>query len=432
MHQSSPQTADLPSGVRSRPPAELPVPAGQADERSARPRPKVLYVDHTAALGGGEIALLNLVRNVDPGRYQPVVLLFAEGDLADKLRRAGIECHVLPVDASVLHTRKDSIGVGSLLRAGLLLGTIRHVLRVARFIRRNDVALVHANSLKADVIGGLAARLARRPLIWHVRDRIAGDYLPGPVVAAFRLLAKFVPTRVVANSGATLATLRPRHDGGDRRSQRYTVVHDGTEAGADPVEAAPAGPAAGPLVGIVGRISPWKGQHVFLRAAAEVHRRFPPARFQIIGSALFSEQAYEQEVRTLCTQLGLDGVVEFTGFRSDVPDLIGRLDVLVHASTTGEPFGQVVIEGMAAAKPVVATNGGGVPEIVQDGGTGLLVPMGDPAAMADAIARLLADPDLRRRMGRAGRQRVLEHFTIQRTAEGVQRVYDALLGGISG
>lgn len=403
-----------------------------------RALPKILFVDHTAALGGGEIALLNLIQHLDTTRHRPVVLLFSDGDLADKLRQSGVECHILPLDPAALHTRKDAIGVGSLLRLRMVTRVLGHVVRVARFIRKHDVALVHANSLKSDIIAGFAARLAGRPCIWHVRDRIESDYLPRPVVAAFRCLARIIPTFVIANSNATLQTLRIRRS---RRTAtipsdvatngRRRTVHDGTHP--DPTPApTPSPDAPSPLVGLVGRISPWKGQHIFLRAAAEVHKQIPAARFQIIGSAMFAEHDYEREVRALATELGLDGVVEFTGFRSDVPCLIADLDLLVHASTTGEPFGQVVIEGMAAGKAVVATRGGGVPEIVVDGETGLLVPMSDAPAMAAAILRLLSDAALRERMGRAGRQRVRDRFTLQHTAAAVQSIYAELLPSSKG
>jgi glycosyltransferase involved in cell wall biosynthesis len=129
----------------------------------------------------------------------------------------------------------------------------------------------------------------------------------------------------------------------------------------------------------------------------------------------------------LANQLGIGNVVEFTGFRADIRQAISELGVVVHASTIGEPFGQVIIEGMAAGKPVVATNGGGVPEIVQDGKTGILVPMGDASAMAEAICRICADPILARTMGSSGKQRVAEHFTIEQTARKVESVY-AILG----
>src|SRR4051812_26231978 len=98
------------------------------------------------------------------------------------------------------------------------------------------------------------------------------------------------------------------------------------------------------------------------RAAAEVLKKFPRARFKVVGAALFAELEYEREVRGLPSELGIADAVEFTGFRDDVRELIADLDLLVHASTSGEPFGQVIVQGMAAAKPIVATNGGGVPE----------------------------------------------------------------------
>ena len=182
-----------------------------------------------------------------------------------------------------------------------------------------------------------------------------------------------------------------------------------------------------PVIGLVGRISPWKGQDIFLRAAAQVVQHFPAARFQIIGAPLFGEEEYEQEVRALCTELGLDGHVEWLGFRRDVPQLVAGLDLLVHASKTGEPFGQVVVEAMMAAKPVVATNGGGIPEIVLDGDTGLLVPMNDAPAMASAIERVLRDPASAKGMGERGLKRAREYFSIARTGNKIARVYEHLL-----
>jgi len=385
---------------------------------ATRSKKRILFVDHTATLGGGEVALLNLTRALSQGHYEPVVLLFSEGPLVRRLAEAGIECHVMPMPGGVIHARKDELGGGTLLRIRDVASTLSFARDVTRFMRRSNVALVHTNSLKSDLIGGLAARLARLPLVWHVRDRIADDYLPAKVAKAFRMLCRVMPTRVIAISDAVRQTL-----GND---PRVRVVHDGTPM---PAEATPGRSDGRTLVGLVGRISPWKGQDVFLRAASIVRRQFPAARFQIIGSALFGkrEQEFEQSLHDLVAAEGIAGAVEFTGFRKDVADLIARLDVLVHASKTGEPFGQVIIEGMAAAKPVIGTRGGAVPEIIVEGETGLLVPMGDAAQMAEAICALLADPERARRMGLAGRTRVAEHFSIQNTARGVQAVYDDLL-----
>lgn len=387
----------------------------------------VVYFDHTALMSGGEIALLHLLQHLDRQLYRPVVVLSADGPLHGKLVEAGIETHILLLDEGVGATRKDDLGLRRLLNPRAGLSVLRYASRLARFLKTSQAELLHTNSLKSDIIGGVAGRLARVPVLWHVRDRIATDYLPKPAVTGFRWLSRLLPNCVVTNSQATLDALEPSPTRRSARARRLQVVHDGIPTTAAPASASPASPPAGPLIGLVGRLSPWKGQHVFLEAAAQVRKECPEARFQIIGSAMFGEEDYEAKIRQMRETLELQDCVEFTGFREDVPDLIRRMDVLVHASTIGEPFGQVVVEGMIAGKPVVATNGGGVPEIVQDGVTGWLVPMGESAPMAEAILKLLRDPQKAAQMGAAGRQRVLDHFSIELTARRVEAVYAQLI-----
>lgn len=390
-------------------------------ERLSQSGPRtVLYLDHTAKMGGGEVALLGLVTALDPTRYTPVVALASEGPLVGKLQEAGVEVHVLPLSSSVVDTRKEAVGLRSVLRLGQIGQVAGYAARVARLARTRGVDLIHTNSLKADFYGGLAGRMARIPTLWHVRDRIEGGYLPRPAAAAFRALARLVPQCVVANSQSTLDCLRAP------RSSRFAVVHDGCDP--DRYDApSEAFSTDEPVVALIGRIAPWKGQHVFVDAAASVRASFPRARFWIVGAPLFGEHDYEAAVRAQVERLGLGERVEFLGFRDDVTAVLAQTDVVVHASTHGEPFGQVVIEGMAAGKPVVATDGGALPEIVENGRTGLLVPMGDAAAMAGAICRLLEDPARARAMGLAGRQRVRDNFTIQQTACKMQAVYDRML-----
>jgi len=392
---------------------------------------RVLLIDHTAKIGGGEIALINLVRHLDTSRVVPIVLLFAEGPLVDRIE-AYAETHVITLADSVGQTKKDGLGWISLMRVQAIWLIIVQVWRVARFARRMRVDLIHTNSLKADIIGGLAAWISGIPLIWHVRDRIEPDYLPPLVVRLFRYLSHNLPDFVIANSTSTLATLQLD---GKRRGTAIAsgidtdggirVVHDGCH-----VETLQDGMATRNKehrIGLIGRISPWKGQEIFIKAAALLHARHPLAKFEIIGSALFSERAYEDSLHALCLKLGVESAVEFVGFVDDVRARIAQLDIVVHASITGEPFGQVIIEGMAEQKPVVATNGGGVPEIVEDGVTGLLVPMGNSEKMAEAIDYLLLHPEEAARMGVLGRQRVQARFTIQKTARMVEDVYREVL-----
>jgi glycosyltransferase involved in cell wall biosynthesis len=386
---------------------------------------RVLLFDHTAQLGGGEIALLDLIRFFDRSRVTPIVVLGSDGPLADRLRGLA-DLHILEISPGVLHTRKDTLGSSSVVQLKTALQISAYVLRLIDFIHAYNIELIHTNSLKADILGGVAGKLTQTPVIWHIRDRITDDYLPKAAVKVMRKLCRTVPDFIIGNSAATIETLdlmgtRPSlavSSGVDIRAYQQAGVSSANDA---------SNPDREIKIGLVGRICPWKGQHIFLQAAAEVHKRFPRTRFQIIGAALFKEQQYEEEMRDLARTLGLEHAVEFTGFRNDVPDLMRGLDILVHASTTGEPFGQVIVQGMAAGKPVVATNGGGVPEIVLNGTTGFLVPMADVPAMSSAICTLLDAPEMAAAMGSAGKMRVLEHFTIERSARKVEAAYAEVL-----
>ena len=397
----------------------------------------ILYLDHTAKISGGEIALLNLIKALDRTRYTPVVVLASGGALAEKLAQDGVETHVISLPLSVINTRKDALGLNSLTRLRQAWLCVRYAVKLAFWARARKVDLVHTNSLKADLYGGLAARLARIPVLWHVRDRIADGYLPAPVAAAFRWLARTIPQAVVANSESTLRCLNvPRgravvmHGGvaDSAFSRQMHVVHDGfdPEQFKNILAAASSFPER-PAVVLVGRISPWKGQHVFLEAAARVRKTFPQARFWIVGAALFEEHEYERRLHEIVAQHGLEETVEFLGFREDIPHILQQADIVVHASTLGEPFGQVVIEGMAAGKPVIATDGGALPEIIQSGQTGLLVPMGDAEAMAEAVEELLSNPARAHAIGIAGQMHARQHFTNRHVARNIEQVYEKVL-----
>ena len=394
------------------------------------PPKNVLYLDHTAKLGGGEIALLNLIQALDPARFRPHVVLGEDGPLVGKLRAAGIETTILPLDTALRETRKDTLGLGSLLKLSRIKTLLAYSRTLARFAREHSADLIHTNSLKSDIYGGIAGRLARIPVLWHIRDSINSEYLPGPAAAAFRLLSRLMPQAVVANSSSTLHQLWPRRPkSGDvvYSGVPIAVVHDGyVERDVEPYPAGQTTWDHPPVVALIGRIAEWKGQHVFLRAAAATRRQFPDTRYWIVGAPLFGEYEYERSLHVMTEQLEMTDRVEFLGFRDDVASLMSQIDIVVHASTLGEPFGQVVIEGMAAGKPLIATNGGALPEIVVPGETGYLVAMGSAEEMAVALERLLAAPALARTMGQAGRQRVERLFTIGHTARKMESIYDLL------
>jgi glycosyltransferase involved in cell wall biosynthesis len=294
---------------------------------------------------------------------------------------------------------------------------------------------VHTNSLKAGFYGCLAARLAGVPSVWHLRDRLAPDYLPRFALLAARLGLAILPTRVVCNSQATLATV-PR--GLRAVSRRRPVVvpsplHDVLQP-SRPDDSLPGTEAVGARtafkVGLVGRFAPWKGQLEAVRAFA-VEGMPADAQLVLIGAPMFGEAAYEEEVRQEVRRLGLDGRVDFLGFVDDVLGAIVGLDVLVHASTVPEPFGQVIVEGMAAGVPVVATRGGGPSEIITDGVNGLLYTAGDVEELAGVIRRLHEDGELRARLRKEGLRRAAD-FTPGVIAPTVVSLYAEMIAHRSG
>jgi glycosyltransferase involved in cell wall biosynthesis len=276
-----------------------------------------------------------------------------------------------------------------------------------RAIRGSQCDLVVANSLKSAVLVSLAAPLARRRWVWHLHDRLAPDYLPGPLVRVMRVLALAGPRRIVVNSEATRDTL-------PSRARRKAVI---AYPGLPPEAFEVAEPDVHhPVVTVIGRISPTKGQREFLEAAAALAETRPDVRFRIVGAALFAEQEYADALPALAERLGLDSSVTFTGWVSDPGAELRASTVLVHASPVPEPFGQVVAEAMAAGIPVVASDAGGVREMLVPDGTredalppvrttdlGVLVRPGDASALAMGIALVLQDPDAAAQRARAAR-----------------------------
>jgi len=179
------------------------------------------------------------------------------------------------------------------------------------------------------------------------------------------------------------------------------------------------------LIGLVSRIARLKGLEYFLAAAPTILARIPNAKFLIIGDNSFNPQ-YREELKKQVVTLGLEHKVIFTGFRLDVPKMLSSLAVSVLPSLK-EGLSNSLLESMAAGIPVVATNVGGNPEVVIDGETGLLVPAKNPAALSEAICRVLLTPGLRQSFGQAGRRRVLEHFSNERMIQTVERLYVDML-----
>lgn len=382
--------------------------------RTPRPRRRrrVVFLDHCARLSGGELALLRIIEALDVDAH---VILGEDGPLVQRLHLAGISVEVLPLGEAARELRKDDVRVGG---TGLLapLRTATYVPLLAWRLRRLRPDLVHTNTLKSGVYGSLAARLAGLPVVWHLHDRLSSDYLPGQAARAVRGAIRTLPTALVANSAASLATVGGTPHGG------ATIVPNPVSPPRDERRIAP----DVRVVGIVGRLAPWKGQHVFLEAFAKA---FPNGNVTaaIVGAPLFgsAEEEYADNLRRSAHRLGIFERVDFRGFRPNIDAELARLDMLVHASVTPEPFGQVIVEAMAAGVPVIAAAGGGAAEIATHGVDALLHRPGDVEGLADAMRRLGADESLRRELAAAARRRAND-YRPEAVATTLSAVYEAV------
>jgi glycosyltransferase involved in cell wall biosynthesis len=368
---------------------------------------RVLYVNAVGMLGGAERSLALLVRALDRARFEPAAAVPADSPLAEELERCGAEV----------------VGMPSVrLRRAVELRPWAHLARAVRAVRRaakqTGAALIHANSTASCIVAAPAAAAAGLPCIWHARD-LKGHAL---VRHALRRTTRSV---ICVSEAVRQAVGVPA-----------VVIHNGIDADEFAASAQPGalrrefGMGDAPLVVMAAQMVPWKGHDVFIRAAALLRQMHPRLKAAIAGSDMFGEHAdYCAAIQRLIEENGLGECVLLLGQRADVATLMADADVVVSASDA-EPFGRVALEAMAVGRPVVGTRAGGLPEVVADGETGILVQPRDPQALADAVSRLLADGALRTRMGQRGHALVRERFSIEAHARAVERVYEDVMAGV--
>ena len=351
---------------------------------------RLLMVAPSAVPGGMEEIFFILTLNLAGYGIHPDVVSLQDGPLVDRFRRHGVPVRV--IDAGRLREPRP---FGATVRA------------LAGQLDRGGYDAVFSNMAKAHLYVAPAAWRHGVPALWcqagypapaHWLDRIA-SVLPARAVIAL-------------SSDAVEAQ---RRLSGDRCPVR--TLHPGIDAARFPARPDPGLraehgiPPGAPLVSLVGRLQPWKGQREFLRAAGELAVAHPEARFAIVGGAILGwEGDYPEELTALATSLGLADRVIFTGHTDAVARWMAASDVVVNASSL-EPFGMVVIEAMAAGCAVVAVARGGPRDIIEPGRSGVLCPDNSPAALASAIGPLIGDPARRAQLGAAARARVIERFS---------------------
>jgi glycosyltransferase involved in cell wall biosynthesis len=323
-------------------------------------------------------------------------------------RKRGVETYVLPLAVCLGKARRNSLAGAAWMRPKAAWDACAYVARLASFFRTRAVEVVHTNSMKAHLLGGLAARLCRIPLCWHLRDCLHPKHLPQAALRVMRSLAQTLPDRVIAVSKCVAQDAL-----GAKSAQRAVVVYDGLDPDYFENPAPPPTLYPPPVwrVGIVGRFAPWKGQHVFLEAAAKLLQRGHRVQFELLGAPLFGEDTYAQRIQEFVEATALRAHVSFTGFVSDVPQRIRSWHVLVHASTAPDPCPNVVLEAMAAGKAVVSTAVGSVPTLITHAFNGFLTQSTEAIELVEYVLTLMDSEQLRLSMGVRSRERAKRDFS---------------------
>jgi len=381
---------------------------------------RILYIHCTADLYGASRTMLRTITRLVKDGHSACVILPYDGSLVAALTDAGIRVEVIPVDPTL--RKRNLRSPIKLIRDGIK--GYRAYMQLAREVSPN---LVSSNT-SVTLLGGLVARKLGVPHICHVRESYAGFGLLWQIYRLF--LLKF-SDRILCVSNAMATQFPSRFLG-----KKVFTVRNGFPL--DEFSPVPEDRIAEfktkfnlngyLLVGLVGRIIlRRKGQDIFVKAVSLLRKKFPNVRFLIIGSCYPGDEFHLDNLNKLIDDLDVRESTVFTGEASDVKAAYASLDISVMASATPEPFGGVTMESMAFKKPVVGTNIGGTPEQIVDEETGLLIPPNDPKAMADAIARLLDDETLRKRMGEAGQRRFEQEFGFESYYDQIKRTYEGML-----
>jgi len=384
----------------------------------------VAYLLPRLEVGGTEKHVRDLVGRLDRERFRPVIIATAEGGILEaEFARMGVPVHILGYQG---FTRRP----GRILRTAR--SAVRAIRELARILRREQVSILQAYLPAANILGAAAGVLAGTPRIILGKRGLCHYKKGRPLLAFFENVANLAADVVLVNSDAVAAAVRAAERFCGRKIRR---IYNGIDAAdrAEPGAPDPSGdgPALDPpfppgssTVLYVANLFPYKGHVDLVEASAAVIASRPEALFLLAGR----EEGAGRSVRTRIGELGLDDRVRLLGAREDVPALMSAADLVVHPSHE-EGFSNTILEAMAAGKAVVATSVGGIPEAVEDGITGILVPPKSPDRLAAAILSMLNDGTGTREMGEAGRRRVLERFPLEKMVREIEALYEELLGG---
>jgi glycosyltransferase involved in cell wall biosynthesis len=387
---------------------------------------RVAFISQTGEIGGAEIVLLHLLSVLDRKRFEPLVIISKNGRLKKRVDELGVKVFLLE-DSDFIPTSFDLHAFRLMNPAALTYDFIKMAQRTGKlrvWLRSQRIDLVHTNGLFAHFYGGYAARSLGIPCIWHLHDMVASNKGLGTSFWGFNMAAHFLPSVIMAVSSYVSKSLHPY------LRKKVRVVHnaiDWTEyIDENLVEAFRSSlniPRSAPLLGAAGRLVPWKGHYYLFEAVKVLMEENPDVHMLVAGTPTFGNAAYEKRLKQRVRDFDLSDRIHFLGCVHPIAHFMQSIDVFVHTSIRPEPFGMVLLEAMAAGKPVIAAPDGGAPEIVLHGETGLLVNPRNTKNLSRGLSYLVENPQIRKSLGQAAKKRVQSTFSAEVWKERIQNIY---------
>lgn len=397
----------------------------------------ILYIDNTFTFGGAINSLLNLFKALNKEKYCPILITGQKEEFLGSHFKGFIYYRhnlKLPWINNKLYKKIISLRICQnkiLLKIinavrffyWLICITIPESFRYYKIGKRHNVKIIHLNNILGGQLAGIiAGKLLRVPIVAHLRDFEEVHWIT-------KFYAQVIDHHI-AISSAIKKNLLELGVGEERISIVWDAVDLKKFDSNVPYEYLLGEfniKKGEKTFGIFGRIIEWKGIKEFILSADYVFKEVSDVKAFIVGDSSDCCKDYYNSMITLVRNLGLDDKIVFTGFRDDMPALMNVMKVIVHASIRPEPFGMVLIEGMAMGKPVVATKAGGPLDIVDNGESGFLVDIGDSVEMGRKIVHLLKNPDLSKKMGNNASERVMKYFCKERYAKEIEDIYRNLI-----
>jgi len=401
-------------------------------ERFDAPR-AVVFLESAGAMGGVQFSTLYLAQRLSRTQWKPIVVCPEAGELTRACRDAGVETHVLEQTG----LRSTSVRVGSTLRLpnpaawawnGYAVGGA--VRRLRRFLAQSHPALVVTKGLSAHFAGGLAARKLGIPCVWHAQDLIS-EHSFGLYRRAFGRVAGWLPQQIIAD-GASISEQLP-----SSLQSRITVIHNGVDTNVfhpgldgDGVRCELEIPGDHLVVGHMGRVTPWKGQHYLIEAFARIADEHPNVTLLMVGAPVFDNDSYQRRLLNMATQFGLDGRIKFAGYRHDTARVLAAMDVFAFTSVEKDTSPLALLSAMSCGLPIVAFEIAGVRELMATEDQFRVVPVADIAALGRALSEVLSDQSLRQRLGASARKQVTTEFNLDKYTDRIEQVFRVALQSV--